>query len=420
MSKHTGNVVDPWSVINTHGADATRWYLFTASQPGESRRFSADLVNEVVRRFLLTLWNVYSFFTTYASLDDFHPDQVPADWKPEAELDRWLLSELNVLVGEVTQSFEEYDPTSGGRRIQEFVDRLSNWYVRRSRRRFWKSDSDEDKLDAYATLYRCLTTVGRLLAPYTPFVAEEIYQNLERTAYPDAPGSVHLAAFPEVDAELIDQPLVEHTRLAMRLASLGRSARSKSGIKVRQPLPQVVIGPWQAADERALQLIGPQLLDELNVKACDVSYGPSEMVRAARAELGDQPEGVVSVNWPPNGSNGDGGGGHRYSVALDQAWMVAIDTTLTDDLRDEGTAREVVHRIQNLRRSAGFELTDRITAFYAGEGLDEVRRVMNDYASYIQQETLADQLMEGAPPEGSATEKLKVEGVEVVLGVERV
>ncbi len=420
MSKHTGNVVDPWSVINAHGADATRWYLFTASAPGEPRRFSDSLVNEVVRRFLLTLWNVYSFFTTYASLDDFHPDQVPADWKPRAELDRWLLSELNVLVGEVTQSFEEYDPTTGGRRIQEFVDRLSNWYVRRSRRRFWKSDSDEDKLDAYATLYRCLTTVGRLLAPYTPFVAEEMYQNLERTAYSDAPGSVHLALFPEVDEGLIDQPLVEHTRLAMRLASLGRSARSKSGIKVRQPLPQVVIGPWQAADEGALQLIGPQLLDELNVKSCDVSYGPSEMVQAARSQLGEQAEGVVSVDWPSAGGNGDGSQHHRYSVALDQAWMVAIDTTVTDDLRDEGTAREVVHRIQNLRRSGGFELTDRITTFYGGEGLDEVRRVMNEYAPYIQQETLSEELVEGAAPEGIATETLKVEGAEVVLGVRRV
>ena len=301
---------------------------------------------------------------------------------------------------------------------------LSNWYVRRSRRRFWKSASDasgdEDKLDAYATLYRCLTTLGRLLAPYTPFVAEEMYQNLERSAYPDAPASVHLAMFPEIDAELIDQPLVEHTRLAMRLASLGRSARSKSGIKVRQPLPQVVIGPWQSGDEVALQLIGPQLLDELNVKSCDVSYGPSEMVQAARAQLGEQPEGVVSVNWPAGGTNGDGGEGHRYAVALDQAWMVAIDTTLTPELKDEGTAREVVHRIQNLRRNAGFELTDRITTFYgADQESDELRRVMSDYAPYIQQETLSDQLVEGAPPEGSATEKLKVEGAEVVLAVQR-
>ena len=425
MSKHTGNVVDPWSVIDAHGADATRWYLFTASQPGEPRRFSDSLVNEVVRRFLLTMWNVYSFFTTYASLDDFHPDQVPADWKPRAELDRWVLSELNVLVGEVTQSFEEYDPTSGGRRIQEFVDRLSNWYVRRSRRRFWKSaadaSGDQDKLDAYATLYRCLTTLGRLLAPYTPFVAEEMYQNLERSAYPDSAASVHLALFPEVNAELIDQPLVEHTRLAMRLASLGRSARAKSGIKVRQPLPQVVIGPWQSGDEGALQLIGPQLLDELNVKACDVSFGPSEMVQAARAQLGDQLEGVVSVAWPPSGGEGVEGTEHHYSVALDQAWMVAIDTTLTAELKDEGTAREVVHRIQNLRRSAGFELTDRITTFYGSDQeSDELRRVMSDYATYIQQETLSDELIEGAAPEGTATEKLKVEGAEVVLAVRRV
>ena len=414
MSKHTGNVVDPWSVIDAHGADATRWYLFTASQPGEPRRFSDSLVNEVVRRFLLTLWNVYSFFTTYASLDGFRPDQAPAGWKPRAELDRWLLSELNVLVGEVNDSFEAYDPTSGGRRIQEFVDRLSNWYVRRSRRRFWKSESDEDKLDAYVTLYRCLTTLGRLLAPYTPFVAEEMYQNLERSADPQAPVSVHLALFPEPDASLVDHPLLEHTRLAMRLASLGRSARAKSGIKVRQPLPQVVIGPWQPGEAQALQLIGPQLVDELNVKVCQASPGPSEMVRAARAQLGAQSEGVVALTWP----GVDGEGERRYSVALDHNWMVAIDTTLTAQLRDEGMAREVVHRIQNLRRSAGFELTDRIDAYYQEN--DDLRRVMADYGPYIQQETLSNHVIEGPPPEGSPSEKLKLEGAEVLLAVRRV
>ncbi|MFQ6031254.1 MAG: class I tRNA ligase family protein, partial [Dehalococcoidia bacterium] len=232
MSKSTGNVVEPLSVLDAHGADALRWYLFTASHPGEPRRSSDKLVNETLRRVLLTLWNVYSFFTNYASIDQFHPDQVPAGWRPESELDRWILSELNVLVEQVDGHLERYNPTDAGRRIQEFIDQLSNWYVRRSRRRFWKSENDTDKLSAYATLYRCLVTVARLMAPLGPFVAEELYQNLVRSVDPSAPDSVHLDWFPVPDPSLIDQPLMEATRLAMRLSSMGRAARSKAGLKV--------------------------------------------------------------------------------------------------------------------------------------------------------------------------------------------
>ena len=248
------------------GADATRWYLFTASQPGESRRFSQDLVNEVVRRFLLTLWNVYSFFVTYASVDQFHPDQVPKDWKPASELDRWVLSELNNLVFQVERQLEAYNPTDAGRRIQEFVDLLSNWYVRRSRRRFWKSGNDEDKVSAYATLHTCLTTLSKLLAPFTPFVAEEMYQNLVRSVDEDAPESVHLASFPQGSPELVDQPLMESTRLAMRISSMGRGARSRAGIKVRQPLSKVLVRPRVPDEEGYVLRVRSQILDELNVK----------------------------------------------------------------------------------------------------------------------------------------------------------
>ena len=305
MSKHTGNVVDPWSVINAHGADATRWYLFTASAPGEPRRFfrfagerggspvPADTVERLLFLYDLCLAGRLPSRTRF-----------PTDWKPRAELDRWLLSELNVLVGEVTQSFEEYDPTTGGRRIQEFVDRLSNWYVRRSRRRFWKSDSDEDKLDAYATLVS-LPDDGEhgCWHPIPPLWLRRCTRIWSGRHTPTL-GAACIWHCSRRLMKASSTSLWWNTRaLAMRLASLGRSARSKSGIKVRQPLPQVVIGPWQAADEGALQLIGPQLLDELNVKSCDVSYGPSEMVQAARAQLGEQSEGVVSVDWShPAGS----------------------------------------------------------------------------------------------------------------------
>ena len=241
MSKRLGNVVDPMSVLDTHGADALRWYLFTASHPGEPRRFSDRLVQQTLRQVLLTLWNVYSFFTNYANIDGFEPDQIPDGWRPEAELDRWILSELNQLAQQVDDHLDNYNPTDAGRRIQEFVDVLSNWYVRRSRRRFWKSENDADKRGGYATLYACLTTVARLMAPLAPFVAEQMYRNLELRYNPDGPDSVHLADYPVADASLIDRPLMDATRLAMRVSSMGRSARSKAGLKVRQPLAEVVV-----------------------------------------------------------------------------------------------------------------------------------------------------------------------------------
>src|SRR3970282_1836953 len=202
MSKSLGNVVEPMEVLDRHGADALRWYLCTAPRPGEARRFSADLVAESLRRFLLTLWNTYSFFVTYANIDRFDPTSAPRG--EPSELDRWLLSELHTLVRRVTEHLEEYDPTGAGRAIQSFVEDLSNWYVRRSRRRFWKTENDADKLPAYHALYGCLVTLCKLMAPFTPFIAEEMYQNLVRSADSEAPESVHLAEWPEAGASAVD------------------------------------------------------------------------------------------------------------------------------------------------------------------------------------------------------------------------
>ena len=410
MSKHQGNVVNPWTVLDAQGADATRWYLFTASQPGESRRFSQDLVNEVVRRFLLTLWNVYSFFTTYASVDNFHPDLIPQGWKPTSELDRWLMSELNSLVAQVDQQLEAYNPTDAGRRIQDFVDLLSNWYVRRSRRRFWKSENDDDKASAYATLYTCLSTLCKLMAPFTPFVAEEMYQNLVRSVDGDAPESVHLASFPLDSPELVDHQLMMATRLAMEISRMGRAVRSKAGLKVRQPLAEVVV--WAKAD--LVEQVGDQILEELNVKKLTPLgryVGEAERLYE-RARIVSHEQGEDS--FPNNGI---------YKV--DQYWvapggrgiMVAIDSTITPELAAEGLARELVHRIQNLRRAAGFEITDRILTYY--QGPDSVGAVMGEFSNYIRQETLSEKLVEGEPVEGAYTEKQKLEGGEVVLGVSR-
>ena len=462
MSKSLGNVVDPWTVLDAQGADAVRWYLFTASHPGESRRFSEKLVNEVVRRHLLTLWNVYSFFTTYASVDQFHPSQVPADWTPASELDRWLLSELNTLVPQVDTLMETYEPTDAGRRIQEFVDRLSNWYVRRSRRRFWKSENDTDKLSAYATLYTCLTTLCRLMAPFTPFVAEEMYQNLVRSVDPESPESVHLTPFPSADATVVDPSLMDATRLAMRISSMGRGARSKAGLKVRQPLDLMKVMTSNVLEKNRLEDLEDQLRDELNVKKVQVTspaggvgdlaeenfwdwtvsadmskIGPrfttdagdvvaaltkmdprkvvielkiqgSVVLSIAGTNVWLSPEEIIRTKLEPAG----------YSVTEEGDYVVAIDSTITQDLADEGLARELVHCIQNLRRGARFDITDRIVTYY--QGPDRVREISHKFADYIQQETLSEELVDGEPDDGAHSETQKLEGMQVVLGVRRV
>ena len=402
MSKSQGNVVDPWDVLNAQGADATRWYLFTATHPGESRRFSQGLVNEVVRRFMLTLWNVYSFFVTYAEIDGYEPSQVKAPREPASELDRWILSELNSLIGQVDGYLESYDPTNGGRRIQEFVDLLSNWYVRRSRRRFWKSENDQDKLSAYSTLYTCLVTLARLMAPYTPFLAEEVYQNLERSADPSAPESVHLASFPIADPSLVDQPLMEATRLAMRISSLGRDARSRAGKKVRLPLRQALVKTREPSEEAYIEGIKEQVMDELNIKGLDRLSGDDTFYERALEMAGDD----RSVQL-------DG-----YQVVLEGGYMVAVDTNVTPELAEEGLARELVHRIQNMRKAAGFKVTDRILSFYRGP--EQVRRVMTSFADYIRMETLSEGLIEKDPQDGAHVETQQVEGMKLVLGVKRV
>ena len=404
MSKRLGNIVEPDSILDSHGADALRWYLFTASHPGEPRRFSDRLVQQTLRQVLLTLWNVYSFFTNYANIDEFEPSQIPDGWRPEAELDRWVLAELNRLVQVVDDHLENYNPTDAGRRIAEFIDVLSNWYVRRSRRRFWRSETDADKIGAYATLYRCLTTVARLMAPLAPFVSEQMYRNLELRYNPDGPDSVHLADYPVADASLIDRDIMDATGLAIRVSSMGRSARSKAGLKVRQPLAEVVVKTRTDAEREYLTQVRPQVLEELNIKELRAMDGDVSLYEQAQAAAGDDGDTVVSVNG--------------YSAALEAGYMVAVDARLTPELADEGLARELSHRIQNLRKSARFEITDRIVTYY--QGPDAVSRVMSVHGDYIKQETLSDDLFAAAPGDDARAETAKIEDMEVTLGVRRV
>ena len=381
MSKAKGNVIEPWRVINKYGADALRWYFFTSSPPGNVRRFAEDMVSEVTRRFLLTLWNVYSFFVNYANIDRFSPGAEGA--LEQSELDRWIISELNQLITDVDTALGSYDPTGAGRKIEGFVDVLSNWYVRRSRRRFWKSENDADKLSAYTTLYQCLVALSKLMAPFTPFLADELYQNLVGSVK-NEPESVHLADFPVADATKIDKQLEADTRLAMKISSLGRAARSQAGIKVRQPLAKLLVKVTSEGQERAIRRLAYQVLEEVNVKQIDIV------------------DALPVTDWPLV-SEGD--------------LTVMLDTDIPPELAAEGMAREVVRRLQTMRRSAGFDIADHITTYYQGETY--LSQVIADFAEYIKQETLSEQLVEGVPEEGAFTQSLKLGDLALLLGVKR-
>ncbi|MCD6452677.1 MAG: isoleucine--tRNA ligase [Dehalococcoidales bacterium] len=401
MSKTRGNVVEPEAVIDRYGADALRWYFLTSSPPGNVRRFSEKLISEITRRFLLTLWNVYSFFITYANIDHFVPKQDEVPPAP-SELDRWIISGLNQLILDVDGYLEGYNPTDAGRKIEIFVNDLSNWYVRRSRRRFWKSESDADKRSAYDTLYQCLVTLSKLLAPFTPFIAEELYQNLVGAIFPDAPQSIHLTDFPVADKAKIDKQLASDTQLVMRVSSLGRAARSKAGIKVRQPLDKVIVGVSGSREQESLARLKPQVLEELNVK--DLEFKHQGEV------IGLDGHGYVISGLEPRTDEKEG-----VAVSTPGVCLVAIPTEISPELRMEGLAREVVHRLQTMRREAGFDIADYIITYYQGDFY--VEQVISHFEDYIKQETLSRELVKRVPAEGVFTTGYKLEGRNILLGV---
>jgi len=452
MSKSRGNTVDPWSVLDQHGADATRWYMYSASPAGSSRRFSSGLVEEGLRRFLLTLWNTYSFFVSYANIDQYRPGMraaTPAADRPE--IDRWLLSELNALIARVTAELDEYDPTDAARAIEAFVDDLSNWYVRRSRRRFWRgaSEGDTDKQSAYDTLYTALVTLSKLLAPFTPFVAEELYRNLVAAIDPSAPISVHLAEWPKADASLIDERLNAETQLVKRACSLGRAARAKAQIRVRQPVAEVLVRPRTPEEAGALQRNANLVLEELNahrltllddetaVVSYDVKpnlpvlgkkYGAEvQKIRAGLAALPPaavaeavrrgRPVAVAGKELEPEDILLQAQDADGFAAAQEAGYTVAVTTTITPELADEGLARELVRSLQDMRREAGFELSDRITTWIAGD--DDVARVLASHGDYVRAETLTTELVQAAPPDGVLRRELDLEGTKVVAGVRK-
>jgi isoleucyl-tRNA synthetase len=452
MSKSKGNVIQPWDVLNEHGADAMRWYLYTASPPGQERRFSSDLVSEVVRNFTLTLWNTYSFFVTYANLDGWKPGTgVKVQY---SALDNWLRAELHALIRDVTTAFETYDVLGATRPIETFVDHLSNWFLRRSRRRFWKTESDADKDAAYATLYEALVTVSSLLAPTMPFIAEEIYRNLVQTVAPDAPKSVHLADWPKYDESCINDALVDRMNLVMRLVSLGHAARNRSGLKVRQPLQEAAFAISNNADASVIAEYAELLQDELYVKkvrtlsaaseaasyelmplpiqlgqkykdvfpevrkavlalnaekaAFDLLEGKPVKIKVSGNELDILPEEVEVRLQAKEG----------FSVASEGAYVAALVTTLTPELVNEGLAREFVRRVQEARKQADFEISDRIKVFYSTS--ENLRKAADQFNDYIKDETLAVVLDPENIPDRLPNMSDEFDGETVTLWLEKV
>jgi isoleucyl-tRNA synthetase len=413
MSKSRGNVVNPWEVVEEQGADALRWYLFASAPPEVSRRFSSDLVGEASRRYLGTLWNTYSFFVLNANSNQ-------VDWEANAqptEMDRWVLSALNQVVSCVTTALDDYDPTGAARALQEFVDELSNWYVRRNRRRFWQGEAA-----AFQTLYHCLLTVVQLTAPFTPFVAEELYQNL-RKLRKELPESVHLCDWPKGGEQ--DEKLLYAMNVALRAVSAGRSARTAATIRTRQPLAYALVGGRNDQDRAALQHFSAEIQDELNVKEIRL-LGPREsfldyqirpnlpllgkklgkqlpalknaLAAANPKELAEQAHDQGSVKLTlADGTILDltaeellieARSPEGYSAQEDQGLVVALSTELTPELVDEGVARDTIRHIQELRKTQRLDVSDRIHV-YLWQLSPGVERAVSAHQEKIAQEVLA-------------------------------
>jgi isoleucyl-tRNA synthetase len=452
MHKSKGNSIPFDEAANRIGADAMRW-LYLRQNPAANLRFGYRAAEEVKRIFFLTLWNVYSFFVLYANLDGFDPySEGPAVHERPA-LDRWLIAEMHSAIRGVTAALQRFDAAAATRVLEEFVDLLSNWYVRRSRRRFWKGEDDADKTAAYFTLYEALTTLTRLLAPCVPFLAEELYQNLVRNADPAAPASVHLTEWPQADEELIDQSLIDATRLTIRVVSLGRAARSASKLKVRQPLAQALVRTLRPEEWELIVPFAEQIAEELNVKSlgylsdeggvAQYTLKPNLPVLGPRLG-GAMPKAIAALKALDAGAvvaalrrgepvevTVDGrvvalsaedvlvqvAAMPGYAVAEEHGHLVALVTTLDERLVEEGIARELVHRLQTMRKSAGFEVSDRI--YIAYEAGPTLARVLERWSDYVKAETLALTLRSTLDGADGYRESAEVEGEQVTFLLRR-
>ena len=454
MSKRLGNAVDPFEVLDTYGADATRWYMISNSQPWDNLKFDRDGVDEVRRKFFGTLYNTYSFFALYANVDGFtgREGEIPMEQRPE--IDRWIISLLNTLVKNVTESLENYDPTPAARAIQEFVgENLSNWYVRLNRKRFWGGGMSEDKLAAYQTLYTCLETVTMLAAPFAPFISDRIFTDLNAVSGRHTDESVHLAAFPKADERLIDARLEEMMSLAQKVSSMVLALRRKVSIKVRQPLTKILIPVLDPAMAEHIAAVKNLIMGEVNVKEVELiekttglitkrikpnfkTLGPrygkwmkqiaaltAEFSQERIAEVEAAPETVLDlgaerITVTPADFEITSEDMPGWLVASEGKLTVALDITVTEELKAEGVARELINRIQNIRKDSGFEVTDKIRVEIEQKPLvaDGIAR----FAGYIASQTLAVEVRTAAEPAGETVVETDVDDEPLRIAVTRI
>lgn len=426
MSKRLGNATDPFETLSTYGADATRWYMISNANPWDNLKFDTEGIEEVKRKFFGTLYNTYSFFTLYANIDKFRYAEADIPTKERPEIDRWILSELNSLTEKVDAYYADYEPTKAARVISEFTQEyLSNWYVRLSRRRFWKGEYQTDKISAYQTLYTCMLTIAKLSAPIAPFFMDRLYLDLNSVTNKETFESVHLADFPSVNTSLINKDLERKMEQAQTISSLVLSLRAKEKIKVRQPLQKIMIPVSSAAQKEEILAIADLVKHEVNVKeielledASDIlvkqikpnfkTLGPrfgKDMKLIANAINNLQPSDIKQIE--ENGVlaieiNGKSINLERSDVEITsqdiEGWLVAnqgattvaLDVTISETLKDEGIARELVNRIQNLRKDSGFDVTDRIEVFLQKEA--HIENAIKQNLDYIKLETLTEEL----------------------------
>lgn len=426
MSKRLGNAVDPFEVLDTYGADATRWYMITNTQPWENLKFDKAGIDEVRRKFFGTLYNTYSFFALYANIDGFAYKEADIENAERPEIDRWILSELNTLIEFCDKSYGEYEPTRAGRAIADFVDAyLSNWYVRLCRRRFWKGEYTKDKISAYQTLYTCLETLARLAAPIAPFFCERLFSDLNEVSGRHKITSVHASDFPKSNPDFIDKDLEERMQMAQKICSLVLSLRKRNNLKVRQPLSKIMIPAKNAHQQAQIEAVRDLILSEVNIKSIDfLSKENNVLVKSIKAnfktlgpKFGAKMKAIASgisafsqediAKIENEGKYALTIGEEQIEIALSDVeiitqdipgWVVAneddltvaLDTTITDALRKEGISRELVNRIQNIRKEQGFDVTDNIIVEI--EKCDLLCEAAKSFHDYIAGETLTKEL----------------------------
>lgn len=427
MSKRLGNAVDPFETIDKHGSDPLRWYMITNASPWDNLKFDIEGIEEVRRKFFGTLYNTYSFFALYANVDGFSFKEGLISINERPEIDRWIISLLNTLVKDVDEYYEAYEPTKAGRAISDFVnDNLSNWYVRLNRKRFWGGEMTKDKLSAYQTLYTCLETVARLMAPISPFYADKLFCDLVSVTGKDKSVSVHVSDFPAFESSVIDKSLEECMQIAQDISSAVLALRRKESIKVRQPLTQIMIPVLNEQQRNDIEAVRDLILSEVNVKELNYvdnaagilvkkvkpdfkKLGPryGKIMKQLAVEVQNMSQDAI-IALEKNGNYTFDVSGQEATIELSDVeiisedipgWLVAnagkltvaLDVTITDDLRKEGIARELVNRIQNIRKSSGFDITDRINIEISDK--EQVRDTISEYKDYIASQVLADKII---------------------------